>query len=293
MIDPFTAVWLVTGCSSGFGKAIAAQLAAVGTKVVATARNTDALGYLPDNTPHVAKAVLDVTDPDGIAAAVAMATARFGRLDIVVNNAGIGVIGPVEDVTPEQTRLQFDVNVHGMFNVIRATAPLFREQRSGLYINFASMAGEVSIDSLGVYSASKFAVEGLSEALRAEMKPYGVDVMIVEPGPFDTEWLGKNAIWGPRDEARYPAVWRYVEMMKDVYADRNQVGDPARAAEAIIDAAGWSPPPERLPLGEASLGATRSKIAALQSNLDRVEPLARSMHYTASPHRSATMGRTT
>ncbi len=190
------------------------------------------------------------------------------------------MIGPVEDVTPEQTRLQFDVNVHGMFNVIRATAPVFRRQRSGLYINFASMAGQVSIDSLGVYSASKFSVEGLSEALRAELKPYGVGVMIVEPGPFDTEWLGKNAIWGPRDEARYPAVWQYVEMMKGVYADHAQVGDPARAADAIIDAARWSPPPERLPLGEASLGATRAKIAALQANLDRVVPLVRSMNYT-------------
>jgi NAD(P)-dependent dehydrogenase (short-subunit alcohol dehydrogenase family) len=279
MIDISTAVWLVTGCSSGFGKAISAQLAAAGTPVVATARDVGTLGHLPDDAPHVVKAALDVTDPASIAAAVDTAMQRFGRIDIIVNNAGIGVIGPVEDVTPEQTRLQFDVNVHGMFNVIRATAPIVRQQRSGLYVNFASMAGEVSIDSLGVYSASKFAVEGLSEALRAELAPYGVDVMIIEPGPFDTEWLGKNAIWGPRDEARYPAVWNYVEMMKGVYADRAQVGDPARAAEAIIDAAGWSPPPERLPLGEASIGATKAKIAALQANLDRIEPLARSMHY--------------
>jgi NADP-dependent 3-hydroxy acid dehydrogenase YdfG len=280
MINMSTAIWLVTGCSSGFGKAISAQLAAAGTPVVATARRTAALTHLPDDAPHVVKAVLDVTDPASIAAAVDTAMTRFGRIDVVVNNAGIGVIGPVEDVTPEQTRLQFDVNVHGMFNVIRATAPIFRQQHSGLYINFASMAGEVSIDSLGVYSASKFAVEGLSEALRAELKPYGVEVMIIEPGPFDTEWLGTNAIWGPRDEARYPAVWQYVEMMKGVYADRAQVGDPARAVEAIIDAAGWSPPPERLPLGETSIGATRGKIAALQANLERIEPLARSMHYS-------------
>lgn len=279
MNDSLSAVWLVTGCSSGFGKAITTQLAAAGTRVVATARNPGAIGHLPDDAAHVAKVALDVTDPASIAAAIDAAVQRFGRIDVVVNNAGIGVIGPVEDVTPEQTRLQFEVNVHGMFNVIRATAPLFRQQRSGLYINFASMAGEVSIDSLGVYSASKFAVEGLSEALRAELAPYDVDVMIVEPGPFDTEWLGKNAIWGPRDEDRYPAVWQYVEMMKGVYADRAQVGDPARAAAAIIEAASWSPPPERLPLGEASIGATKAKIAALQANLDRIEPLARSMHY--------------
>lgn len=279
MIDPATAVWFVTGCSSGFGRALAQQLAAGGARVAATARRVGALDYLPDDEPFVAKAMLDVTEPASIAAAIDTALDRFGRIDVVVNNAGIGVIGPVEDVTPEQTRLQFEVNVHGMFNVIRATAPLFRAQRSGLYINFASMAGEVSIDSLGIYSASKFAVEGLSEALRAELATYGVDVMIVEPGPFDTEWLGRNAIWGPRNDARYPAVWEYVEMMKAVYADRTQVGDPARAAAAIIDAASWSPPPERLPLGEASIGATKSKIAALQANLDRIEPLAKSMHY--------------
>jgi NAD(P)-dependent dehydrogenase (short-subunit alcohol dehydrogenase family) len=120
--------------------------------------------------------------------------------------------------------------------------------------NFASMAGELSVDSLGIYSASKFAVEGLSEAIKVELAPYGIDVMIVEPGPFDTEWLGKNAIWAPRDVARYPNVWNYVDAMKGVYADRRQVGDPARAAEAILDTVALAPVPSRLPGYSAASG---------------------------------------
>ena len=270
-------VWLTTGCSSGFGRAISATLHARGVRQVATARDLAALDHLPDGDARVLKARLDVTDRASIDAAVAAGVQAFGGIDVVVNNAGIGVIGPVEDVTDEQTRLQFEVNVFGMFAVVRATAPVFRRRGRGLYVNFASMAGEASIDSLGVYSASKFAVEGLSEALRAELAPYGAQVMIVEPGPFDTEWLGRNAVWAPRDEERYPKVWAYVEGMKAVYADRAQVGDPARAAEAIIAAS--ADPPERLPLGDMSFEATRGKIAALQANLDRVEPRKASMLY--------------
>ena len=176
--DP-ESVWLVTGCSSGFGLALARALHGNAVRLVATARDVRALAYLPDDNDRVVKARLDVTDRASIDAAVAAARSRFGRLDVVVNNAGIGVIGPVEDATEEQTRLQFEVNVFGVFNVVRATAPTFRDQRRGMYVNFASMAGEVSVDSLGVYSASKFAVEGISEALAAELKPYGFAVMIV------------------------------------------------------------------------------------------------------------------
>jgi len=258
--DP-EAVWLVTGCSSGFGKSLAEALASRGVRLVATARRIETLEFLP-STDHVLRCALDVTAPSSIDAAVKAAMSRFGRIDVVVNNAGIGVIGPVEDVTDEQTRLQFEVNVFGVFNMVRATAPVFRAQRRGMFINFSSMAGISSIDSLGVYSASKFAVEGLSDALTSELASYGVRVMLVEPGPFDTAWLGKNAIWGSRDNERYPAVWGYVEMMKGVYADRAQVGDPARAAQAIITAATSDNPPARLPLHEMSVDTSRMKLRA-------------------------------
>lgn len=275
--DP-EAVWLVTGCSSGFGKALAAELARTGRRVVATARKPETLAYLP-KADTTLTAALDVTKPDSVAAAVEAATARFGRLDVVVNNAGIGVIGPVEDVTDADTRLQFEVNVFGVFAVTRAVAPVFRRQRRGMFINFSSMAGQQSVPSLGVYSASKFAVEGLSEAVRDELAPYGVRVLVVEPGAFDTEWLGKNAVWAKNDQDRYPEVWGYVTHMQAAYADRAVVGDPARAAEAVIRTASLDDPPFRLALHEASADSTRKKLAAVAADLDRTKDVTAGVHY--------------
>jgi NAD(P)-dependent dehydrogenase (short-subunit alcohol dehydrogenase family) len=286
--DP-EAVWLVTGCSSGFGQALAKALFAQGRRVVATARQIAALSFLPDKAPNVLKCVLDVTDPASISQALSATQARFGRLDVVINNAGIGVIGPLEDVSEADLRLQFEVNVFGVFNVVRAAVPTFRKQHSGMFVNFSSMAGISSIDSLGVYSASKFAVEGLSEALQAELGPYNVHVMLVEPGPFDTEWLGKNAIWSQRNEERYPKVWAYVEEMKAAYGNPQVVGDPARAAEAVIVAAMDPNPPARLPLHEMSLGATRAKLARVAADMDRMQSVALGVHYPpgASLHNAA------
>jgi NAD(P)-dependent dehydrogenase (short-subunit alcohol dehydrogenase family) len=283
------AVWLITGCSSGFGQALAKALFAQGRRVVATARQLAALSYLPDDAPNVLKCALDVTQPASIAQALSAAQTRFGRLDVVINNAGIGVIGPLEDVSEADLRQQFEVNVFGVFNVVRAVAPVFRAQHSGMFVNFSSMAGISSIDSLGVYSASKFAVEGLSDALQAELAPYNVRVMLVEPGPFDTEWLGKNAIWSERNEARYPKVWAYVEEMKAAYANPQVVGDPARAAQAIIAAASDPNPPTRLPLHEMSVAATRAKLARVAADMDRMESVAMSVHYAAgaSLHKAA------
>jgi NAD(P)-dependent dehydrogenase (short-subunit alcohol dehydrogenase family) len=275
------AVWLVTGCSSGFGQALAKALFTQGRRVVATARNRAALSYLPDNAANVLKCMLDVTQPDTIAQALSAAQARFGRLDVVINNAGIGVIGPLEDVSEADLRLQFEVNVFGVFNVVRAVAPIYRKQHSGMFVNFSSMAGISSIDSLGVYSASKFAVEGLSDALQAELAPYNVRVMLVEPGPFDTEWLGKNAIWSERNEQRYPKVWAYVEEMKAAYANPLVVGDPARAAAAVIAAATAQNPPARLPLHEMSVNATRAKLARVAADMDRMQSVALAVHYPA------------
>lgn len=273
------AVWLVTGCSSGFGQSLAKALFAQGRRVVATARQISALSYLPDQAQNVLKCALDVTQPSSIAQALNAVHAYFGRLDVVINNAGIGVIGPLEDVSEADLRLQFEVNVFGVFNVVRAVTPIYRQQHSGMFVNFSSMAGISSIDSLGVYSASKFAVEGLSDALQAELDPYNVRVMLVEPGPFDTEWLGKNAIWSERNEERYPKVWAYVDEMKAAYANPQVVGDPARAAEAVIAAATDANPPARLPLHEMSVGATRAKLARVAADMDRMESVALGVHY--------------
>lgn len=271
-------VWLVTGCSSGFGKSIATRLSETGVRLVATARKKAALDYLPD-ADHVLKTELDVTQPDIIKAALQKTIERFGQLDIVVNNAGIGVIGPVEDVTESQTREQFEVNVFGVLNVVRATVPIFREQKRGMYINFSSMAGISSIDSLGIYSASKFAIEGISDALISELTPYGVRIMIIEPGPFDTQWLGKNAIYAPKNEDRYPAVWAYVDGMREVYADRKIVGDPDRAAEKIIAFAYNNDAPTRVPLHEYSLESSKAKLEIIGKDLERAEGYSSQVHY--------------
>lgn len=275
--DP-QAVWLVTGCSSGFGRALSAALHARATPLVATARNPADLGHLPDAESNLLKVNLDVIRPNTIKRAFDAAMERFGRVDVVVNNAGIGVIGPVEELTDAQTREQFEINVFGLIAVTRAAQPIFRAQRRGLFINFASVAGEASVPSLGIYSASKFAVEGLSEAIRDEMAPFGVGVLVVEPGPFNTEWIGKNAIWADRTDL-YPGVWDYVAGMQAAYADRAIVGDPARAAVSILAAAALDPVPFRLPLGDMSLKATRAKSATLVADLDRIEPLIRAVHY--------------
>ena len=273
-------VWLVTGCSSGFGRSLSGLLASKGAKLAATARRVRALTHLADDSDSVLKLELDVTNPGTIAAAVDATMNRFGRLDVVVNNAGIGVIGPVEDATDQQTREQFEINVFGLLNVTRAVQPVFRAQRSGCFINFASMAGEASLPSLGIYAGSKFAVEGLSEAIRSEMEPYGVRVMIVEPGPFNTEWIGKNAVYVKQTE-EYPAVWKAVEVMKAAYADRKTVGDPDRAADAILSAFTSEAPPFRLALHEMSVESTRAKLKAVSADLDRMEPVSRAVHYTS------------
>jgi NAD(P)-dependent dehydrogenase (short-subunit alcohol dehydrogenase family) len=274
------AVWLVTGCSSGFGKALATRLHAEGRCVVATARRPESLSFLPDREPKVLKVALDVTKPATIHSAVSTTIRTFGRLDVVINNAGIGVIGPTEDVTDEQTRHQFEVNVFGVFNVVRAVAPQFRTQRSGMFINFSSMAGQSSFLSLGVYSASKFSVEGISEALRAEMAPYGVRVMIVEPGPFDTEWLGKNAIWSPKTGS-YQEVWDFVKQMQVMYANRQVVGDPAKAAQAIISSAQLDNPPFRLALHAISEESTRKKLAEVTADLNRMSGVTQAVHFSS------------
>lgn len=272
-------VWFITGCSSGFGKSLSKALSQQGIRLVATARETKSLDYLSDNDDNVLCLRLDITDRKSIDDAVQAAMNRFGQIDVIVNNAGIGVVGPVEDVTEEQTRLQFEVNVFGLFNVIRATTPIFRDQRRGMYINFSSMAGIASIDSLGVYSATKFAIEGISDALINELSPYNVRIMVIEPGPFDTEWLGKNAVWAPRNDDRYPNVWQFVDYMKDMYADSEVVGNPDLAAEIIIDMAYRPDAPIRVPLHDFSIQASKNKIKKISEDLARADAYGNKVHY--------------
>jgi NADP-dependent 3-hydroxy acid dehydrogenase YdfG len=198
--------WFITGASSGFGREIALAVIASGGKVVATARNPSVLDAIVQSAPERAMAVgLDVTDKQQLANAIAAAERRFGSIDVLVNNAGYGLIGNIEEADEAAIRRVFEVNFFGMVAVTRALLPGFRARRRGWIVNISSVAGLVGLTASGFYSASKFAMEGFSEALRSELEPFGIGLMMVEPGMFRTEFLG-SAVVRPAVGADYPAA---------------------------------------------------------------------------------------
>lgn len=261
-------VWFITGASRGFGLQIARDLLERGHQVVATARRaetvTDALG---DNE-NVLAVALDVTDEEQARQAVQAAVERFGRIDVLVNNAGRGLLGAVEEATDAEVRAVYDTNVFGLLTVTRAVAPVLRAQRSGAIVNISSVGGFVSSPGWGVYASTKFAVEALSEALHAELKPLGVHVMVVEPGYFRTDFLDSSSLQIQQnridDYADGPAG-----QMRITAGERNhdQPGDPVKAAAAIIDVVESERPPVRLQLGNDTIAAVEAKLAHVQAEL--------------------------
>ncbi|BBX24331.1 short-chain dehydrogenase/reductase [Mycolicibacter terrae] len=261
-------VWFITGASRGFGLQIARDLLDRGHRVVATARHaaavTDALG---DNE-NVLAVALDVTDEEQARQAVQAAVQRFGRIDVLVNNAGRGLLGAVEEATDAEVRAVYDTNVFGLLTVTRAVAPVLRAQRSGAIVNISSVGGFVSSPGWGVYASTKFAVEALSEALHAELKPLGVHVMVVEPGYFRTDFLDSSSLQIQQnridDYADGPAG-----QMRITAGERNhdQPGDPVKAAAAIIDVVESERPPVRLQLGNDTIAAVEAKLAHVQAEL--------------------------
>jgi NAD(P)-dependent dehydrogenase (short-subunit alcohol dehydrogenase family) len=261
-------VWFITGASRGFGLQIARDLLDRGHQVVATARRaetvTDALG---DNE-NVLAVALDVTDEEQARQAVRAAVERFGRIDVLVNNAGRGLLGAVEEATDAEVRAVYDTNVFGLLTVTRAVAPVLRAQRSGAIVNISSVGGFVSSPGWGVYASTKFAVEALSEALHAELKPLGVHVMVVEPGYFRTDFLDSSSLQIQQnridDYADGPAG-----QMRITAGERNhdQPGDPVKAAAAIIDVVESERPPVRLQLGNDTIAAVEAKLAHVQAVL--------------------------
>jgi NAD(P)-dependent dehydrogenase (short-subunit alcohol dehydrogenase family) len=261
-------VWFITGASRGFGLQIARDLLDRGHQVVATARHaaavTDALG---DNE-NVFAVALDVTDEGQARQAVQAAVQRFGRIDVLVNNAGRGLLGAVEEATDAEVRAVYDTNVFGLLTVTRAVAPVLRAQRSGAIVNISSVGGFVSSPGWGVYASTKFAVEALSEALHAELKPLGVHVMVVEPGYFRTDFLDSSSLQIQQnridDYADGPAG-----QMRITAGERNhdQPGDPVKAAAAIIDVVESERPPVRLQLGNDTIAAVEAKLAHVQAEL--------------------------
>lgn len=255
-------VWLITGASRGFGAAITDAAVAAGHQVVATARNVRAItDRSPDAGDRLVAVPVDVTNEAQIADAVDTGLTRFGRIDVVVNNAGRGLLGAVEEASDIAVRAVYDTNVFGALNVIRAVLPAMRAQRSGHIINISSIGGFVGTPGWGVYASTKFAVEGFSEALQQELAPLGVAVTIVEPGYFRTDFLDASSL---HTEANI--IDDYADTagaMRATAADVNhaQPGDPSKAAAAILEVASSAEPPLRIQLGRDSFSAVANKLA--------------------------------
>lgn len=263
-------VWFITGCSTGFGRDLARLLLEQGQSVVATARNPDTLDDLVAIAPDRALAAkLDVTDASQIDAAVAAARDRFGRIDVLVNNAGYGYQSSIEEGEEDAIRAQFDANVFGLFGVTRAVLPTMRAQRSGLIVNITSLAGFLGLPSSGYYAASKHAVEGWSDALAAEVAPLGIGVTCVEPGPFRTDWAGRSLHQTPNQISDY-AETAGARMAGTRNISGMQPGDPVRAAQTIIGLADQAKPPRHLVMGKFAYDMVTQ---TLRERLEEVERL--------------------
>jgi NAD(P)-dependent dehydrogenase (short-subunit alcohol dehydrogenase family) len=265
--------WFITGASTGFGRLLAEEVLKAGGKVIATARKLDKIADLEERHPKRAKAlVLDVNDAGQVDSAVTQAFAQFGQVDVLVNNAGYGVAGAVEEVSETEFMPMFETNVFGLIRVTRAFLPRLREQRSGHILNLSSIGGLVGSPGMGYYNATKFAVEGLSEALAAELAPLGVHVTIVEPGPFRTDFLGRSGVIAADSIADYDGT---AGNMRRYFAqqDGKQPGDPLRAVHAMMQVVESPTPPLRLLLGKSALQRTRTKLDGWQKEIAAWEPV--------------------
>ncbi len=270
-------VWLITGCSTGFGLELARQAIEHGYRTVVTARDPSKLeGYGATDKVLVLK--LDVTQPAEVAAAVKAAQARFGGIDVLVNNAGVGYFAAIEEGVEAEVRKMFDVNVFGLTAMIQAVLPGMRQRHSGCIVNVSSLCGIHGMPALGQYCASKFAVEGLSEALRQEVAELGIQVMVVEPSGFRTDWAGRSANESAHQIGDYMATAGNVRIK--LRADSgHQPGDPVRAVQAIIKAVASGVPPHRLLLGNDAFEGAMAEIEALRKVYAAGEAVARAADF--------------
>ena len=268
MTSPAPKTWFVTGASRGIGAAIVRAVLDAGDRVVATARNRDALveTFGPDDD-RLLSIALDVTRPDAVNAAVDAALARFGRIDVLVNNAGYGQLALFEESTADDVRAQYDTNVFGLMHVTRAVLPAMRAQRSGRIFNISSVGGIVGGESGTLYCASKFAVEGFSESLAAEVRRFGIHVTVVEPGFFRTDFLEPTSVrHGSQPIADYAEAAAALKAFYDGRS-RNQAGDPEKLGQALIRLADAPEPPVRWAAGTDAIGMVSAKLAGMQAEL--------------------------
>ncbi|ATP56635.1 short-chain dehydrogenase/reductase [Pedobacter ginsengisoli] len=264
-------VWLITGCSTGFGRELAKQVLELGYKAGVAARNIADVEDIVKQYPETSIAItLDVTKHNDITNATKQLTEIFGRVDVLVNNAGVGYFGSVEASDEHETRKMFDINFFGLANMTKAVLPHMRRQRSGHIINIASIGGLMAFPALAYYNATKFAVDGFSEALAKETAPLGIKVTIVAPSGFRTDWAGRSANEVQNEIEDYKTTAGANKDNIRAYSG-NQPGDPVRAAKAIIKAVEAENPPLRLLLGAAALKNARKKIEELAHDFDAWE----------------------
>ena len=270
-------VWFITGCSTGFGLELAKQAIEHGYRTVMTARDPARLeGY--GATDNVLALKLDVTKSDQVAAAIKAAEARFGAIDVLVNNAGIGYFAAIEEAEEDEVRKMFEVNVFGLNRMTQAVLPRMRERHSGCIVNFSSIGGIKAFPALGHYNATKFAVEGLSEALWQEVEPLGIRVMLVEPSGFRTDWAGRSANESARQIDDYMATAGNVRAgLRSVSG--KQAGDPVRAAKAIVKAVASGNPPHHLLFGNDAFEGAMAKLDELREAFTAAEAVARAADF--------------
>ena len=261
-------VWFVTGASKGLGRSFVLQLLDQGYKVAATSRNLEDLRKITTHDNFLPLSV-DLKSENSVKAAVDATIQQFGSIDVLVNNAGFGQIGSLEELSDAEARNSFDVNVFGLLNVTRAVLPHMRAQQSGHIFNISSIAGFTgAFPGFGIYCATKFAVDGLSESLFAEVKPFGIHVTIVSPGYFRTEFLSAGSLGIPAQPiAAYQSV-RETQIAHQQQINGNQAGDPEKAVAAVIGVAGAENAPLHLFLGEDAYGMAYQKMAAVESDLE-------------------------
>lgn len=267
-------VWFVTGTSSGFGRCIVEEAIARGERVVATARDPQTLEDLVARAPDRVLALrLDVTKPDEIANATKLAIERFGAIDVVVNNAGFSIVGALEETSDADLRATMEPMFFGAVNLTRAVLPHMRERRTGTVVQITSVGGLTTAPGFGAYCAAKHALEALSEALAAEVAPFGIRVLIVEPGAFRTRLFGaafRTMPAMPVYESTVGPTRTFVERTDDA-----QGGDPAKAAKAILDAVAAGAPNLRLPLGEDAVQSIRAKLDQIAADVAQTEAVAK------------------
>ncbi|MFG3009317.1 oxidoreductase [Streptomyces cinerochromogenes] len=276
-----TRVWLVTGATSGFGRSIAEAALAAGDTVVAAARRPAVLDDLATTYPdRLIQVALDVTDATGIDATVADVVARFGRIDVLVNNAGRALVGAVEETSDQELRDLMELHFFGPARLTRAVLPYMRAQKSGAVVQMSSMGGRRSFPGVGAYSATKFALEGLTEALAAEVAPFGIKTLIVEPGSFRTSFAGGGALQQTAEMPEYAETAGAVRTgLTD--SDGKQAGDPAKAAAAILTALDSAHTPLRLALGNDAFDAITAHAEAAREEARAWESVSRSTDFDA------------